>query len=124
MKLDVKELISKVTNKLNAIGTTYTASWTATSTSANLARVTSDLTLPKGTYLFTLKAPACSPTSGLYFGLAPFGLEFTSQFLSQGVCTTIGTLSSTTTIYGTTNMSQSTNYTYIERGYLKAVRIA
>ena len=124
MKLDVKEWISKVTNKLNGIGTTYTASWTATSSNGNNQRVTASLTLPAGTYIFSIKCPVVSQNT-VAFSIVPIGLQTGGWFgAGQVVTTTIYTLAEPTTVYVATDMSQATNYTYTERGYLKAVRIA
>lgn len=120
MKVSIKKLLVKVLNRIQPIGNTYTASWTATSSNANNQRVTDSITLPAGTYILSLKIPACSQESPLAFAVHPIGM----YAKGQSITTTIVTLSAQTTIYGVTNMSQSTSYTYTERGYLKAVRIA
>lgn len=124
MKLDVKEWINKVTNKLNGIGTVYTASWTATSSNANDQRVSNTITIPAGTYIFSVKIPICSQNT-LAFQVLPFGLSCGGWFgAGQVVQNYIYKVTQTTTCYIATSMSQATNYTYIDRGYLKAVRIA
>lgn len=119
-----------VNNNDDGVGTVYTAAWTATSSAANNTQVTESLNLPAGIYIFSLKAPVCSQAS-VYFGIYPFGLENSSSFTGVGgtssgqtIVTSIGILTQPATVYAQTNMSTSTTYTYIERGYLKAIRIA
>lgn len=106
------------------IGTTYRAAWTATSSSAGSTKVTDSLTLPAGVYVITIKTPVVSSND------LPFGLNITSGqdnnscFRGQDIKTFVITLTATTTIYVDTAFSTSVTYTYIERGYLKATRIA
>lgn len=101
----------------------YEASWTATSSSGNNARVTGDVILPAGTYIAFLKIPIPSQTSALYFGLSMDAVKYGASYLTQGIASWIFTLSEETTIYGLAGMSNATNYTYTERGYLKCVRL-
>lgn len=122
--LDVKKLISKISQRLNAIGTTYTASWAATSTSGTGNRVTNNIVLPAGTYAVSLRIPIASQSAALYFGLSVDSIKYGASYMNQGIGTYIVTLTQETTIYGVTGMSNPTNYSYTERGYLKAVRIA
>lgn len=122
--LDVKKLISKISQRLNAIGTTYTASWTATSTSGGSARVTNSITLPAGTYIVSLRMPIASQSTALYFGLSINSIKYGATYANQGIASFIVTLTQEAAIYGVAGMSNSTNYSYIERGYLSAVRIA
>lgn len=103
-------------------GETYTASWTATSTNANGARVTNSLTLDAGTYLITIKTPVLSHDN-CYFGLNSFSLVTSSKYSSQDVRNQVLVLTQRTTFYVATDMSLATNYSYIERGYLKARRM-
>ena len=106
-------------------GTIYTASWTATSSSATNARMTDTLTLPAGTYIGFIKCPVADQTT-LAFTIEPIGLAAGGMLVGggQGVLSAPFTLSATTTVYVATSMSFTTTYTYIERGYLKVVRIA
>ena len=106
------------------IGTTYKAGWTATSSSAGSTKVTDSLTLPAGIYIITIKIPVCS-ANDLPFGLnISQGMEDVSFFRSQDMRTFVKILTTTTTIYVDTAFSTSVTYTYTERGYLKATRIA
>ena len=106
------------------IGQVYTASWTATSSNANMQRVSDTITLPAGTYIFNVKIPVVSQNS-VAFCVEPFGIDVGGWFgAGQVVQTYIYTVSQPTTCYIATSMSSATNYTYIERGYLKAIRIA
>jgi hypothetical protein len=121
----VKKLLALLLTRLSAVGTVYTASWTATSTNANNVRVTNKITLPKGTYMFVLKCPVCSQEAALAFTVNPFGTTNGGMFArGQSVVTTVQTLSQLTEVYAETAMSQATTYTYTERAYLTAVRIA
>ena len=129
MKVSIKKLLVKVLNRIQPIGNTYTASWTATSSNANNVRVTNTLTLPAGTYLFFLKVPVCNQST-LYFQVWS-GTDDNNYITAgnvsgagQSVFSCVATYSQTTTVYGRTNFSMATTYSYLERGYLKAVRIA
>ena len=104
------------------VGETYTADWTATSSNANNVQVTNSLTLDAGTYLISVKSPVCSQDS-CFFGLYPFGLTYSSIFFNQDIRTYTISVTQSTTIFVVTNMSTATNYSYIDRGYLKASRL-
>ena len=104
------------------VGETYTADWTATSSNANNVQVTDSLTLDAGTYLISVKSPVCSQDS-CFFGLYPFGLTYSSIFFNQDIRTYTISVTQSTTIFVVTNMSTATNYSYIDRGYLKASRL-
>lgn len=87
-------------------------------------RCTNYLTLSPGTYIFSIKLPVCSQNT-LAFCVFSMDLPVGGWFGNgQVVQTYIWTLTETTTCYVGTSMSAETNYTYIDRGYLKAVRIA
>lgn len=106
------------------IGTTYKAAWTATSSSATSTKVTASLTLPAGVYIITIKTPVMSSID-LPLGLnISSGQDDISCFRSQDMRTFVKTLTTATTIYVDTAFSTSVTYTYTERGYLKATRIA
>lgn len=122
--LDIKKLIAKILDRLSNTGKIYTASWTATSTNGNVQRCTNSLTLPAGTYIFSVKIPVCSQNK-LAFSVMPMDLTVGGWYGNgQVVQTYIWTLTQTTTCYVATSMSNQTNYTYRERGYFRAVRIA
>ena len=125
--LDVKKLIAKITERLSYTGKTYSVGWTATRTNSNNARVTGDLKLPKGTYVCFLKVPIASQNTlyfEIYTGSANNQYAGNISGAGQSVFSCILELSQETTVYGITNMSMDTTYTYTERGYLKAIRIA
>lgn len=128
MKLKLKQILSKILNRLLYTGEVYTASWIATESSANNVRVTDRLTLPAGTYILFLKVPVCSQ-SNLFFQIwsgadANYTTSGNISGAGQSVFSCVATYIETTIIYGRTNFSAETTYTYLERGYLKAVRIA
>lgn len=122
--LDIKKLLAKILDRLSNTGEIYTASWIATRTNGGGQRCTNYLTLSPGTYIFSIKLPVCSQNT-LAFCVFPMNLPVGGWFGNgQVVQTYIWTLTETTTCYVGTSMSAETNYTYIDRGYLKAVRIA
>lgn len=115
---------NQIIDRWGEIGTTYKAAWTATSSSAIRTKVTDSLALPAGVYIITIKTPVMNNND------VPLGLNISSGqddiscFRSQDMRTFVKTLTTTTTIYVDTAFSTSTTYTYTERGYLKATRIA
>lgn len=116
-------------NSIN-VPTVYIATWTATSSAAHGVKVTDSLTLPPGVYIISIKAPVISISNSMS---AAFSLNIgnineydTGQLYNsdgQDISTSILTLTNTTTIWVLTNSSANMTYTYLERGYLKAVRI-
>lgn len=117
--LNLKKWITNVNNKLHAIGTVYTASWTATSSSAANTQLTGSISLPAGTYIVVLVSPVLSAQCAIGFAgiTAVFGQNGDSK-------TSILTVTTTTTVLARSGQSASVNFTYTERGFLKAVRIA
>lgn len=105
--------------------TVYKAAWTATSSSGFTA-VTETLNLPAGIYMGIIKIPVCSQKTSLAFGLVPTPSDFSTGGMlavDQGILTFEFTLDTPTSIYVNSQMSTATTYTYIERGYFKAIRI-
>lgn len=105
--------------------TIYKAAWTATSSSGFTA-VTETLNLPAGIYIGIIKLPVCSQKNTLAFGLVPTPSDFSTGGMlavDQGILTFEFTLSEPTSVYVNSQMSTATTYTYIERGYFKAIRI-
>lgn len=115
---------NQIIDRWGEIGTTYKAAWTAASSNASSTKVTDNLTLPAGIYIITIKTPIMS-TDELPFGLnISQGQEDVSFFRSQDMRTFVKIITTTTTIYVDTAFSMSATFTYTERGYLKATRIA
>ena len=124
--------MSRLYNILNELvnrGQYYAAAWTATSTNSNGARLTDDITLPKGTYILSAKVPVV--TSGTFPGvvlkqsggtdlengsLAALGSQMEASFIVK--------LSAQKTVYMAVAGSAACSYSYLERGWLRAVRIA
>lgn len=103
----------------------YKAAWTATS-SSGFAAVTETLTLPAGIYIGIIKIPVCSQKTSLAFGLVPTPSDFSTGGMlavDQGTLTFQFTLDTPTPVYVNSQMSTATTYTYIERGYFKAIRL-
>ena len=119
---DLKAVLDKVLTVVPS-SQIYEAAWTATSSNANLQQVSDSITIPAGTYIFSVKIPVCSQNS-LAFCIHPFDLATGGWFgAGQVVQNYIYKVPETTTCYIATSMSTATNYTYIERGFLKAIRI-
>lgn len=117
--LNLKKLLTKLCEKVGVIGTVYRAPWTAT-TASGTQWLTDGITLPSaGTYIIVIHVPNC--TSQFILGLA-------------GGFHTLSGLASGTTIYRTSTdgivirarleQSTSVTFSYIDRGWLEAIRIA
>lgn len=113
----------------NSNGVIVDAGWYATSSSAALTRLTNTLTLPyAGNWLVFGVAP---PSSGTLLGQPVgssgvtirantyFNLEQYAPFLF-----TVSTSSANQTIYIASSSGTSTTFSYIERGWLKAVKLS
>ena len=119
-------ILAFIASKLSVIGQTYTAAWTATSTASWAARCTGSITLPAGKYIVFVKTPFFqNGNEFLNFGLDGFDFaESASLFGSQDMRSFMLTLPASKTTYVTAQFSASKSYSYIERGGLKAIRIA
>lgn len=129
-KLKLKQLVAKILTRFTLVGTEYVAYWSASSSNQNNQRVTDSLTLPAGTYFMFFKAPMCSQ-SALFFqiyydGADDYHYPTASAVPGQGQSTfaCLVKLDSQKTVYARTNFSTQTTYTYLERGWIRAVRIA
>lgn len=107
------------------VGAYYEAAWTASSSAANLARLTNSITLPAGVYVIMAHLPQCSSTP-FYAGLmgAPDGRNGTGALPNQGVATWVVRLTSASNVYLAAGQSAACAFSYTERGGLQAVRIA
>lgn len=114
-------------SKIQLKGAYYAAAWTATATSSNYARLTENLTLPKGVYIIVGKVPIAS---GNFpgFSVLSNGVnidDFTIMLCgSQQSAATIINLTEQKTVYLGVAGSASITYSYLERGGLRAIRVA
>lgn len=109
---------------VDLIGTVYTATWKASSSSANATQLTNKLTLPAGTYIIIAKMP--------YISVAPFTVDLNinsgadrdvNLYLGQ-MGTWVKEFSQTTDVWLISHTGGSCNFTYTERGGISAVRVA
>lgn len=110
------------TSTIKGKGAIYTAPWTATSSNASNTRVTGTVTIPAGTYVILLKIPECSQTNALAFGPDYGDSQIFAKSQSTGVY--FASFNSSHDLYAVCGMSQPTNYSYIDRGSIKAIRIS
>lgn len=122
---DISELNSKLAN----IGTYYTGSWTAESSSANNTQLTSKISLPKGSYIIIGCAPVLSASD------LPITLKATSMadisfvgtynsIRNRSVIAFAVTVVNDTQVWLATAYSSSTTYTNISDSKIRAVRIS
>ena len=105
-----------------SFGQMYHADWTATSSSSTPYQVTGSITLSKGKYLAIISIPVCSQETVLYFYLHSLGAQKSIVHgFSQGKHPVLFELTETTTIWVEAGMSQSTTYSYLERGGLDVI---
>lgn len=108
--------------------TYYAASWTATSSNAVGVRVTNYLDLPAGVYVIMGKAPVISGSSPGFsirsVERGEFDMTTINAIGSQQGFTTLLKLDNAQKIYLATAGSPSVTYSYLERGGIKAVRVA
>ena len=112
-------------------GITVSAAWTATKTNANNVRVTDIMTIPeKGVWLILIGIPIVD-REDIIFGLhgsisnIPSSSAFYFPCKNQAkYCVLINVSADNTEIYLITAASAETNYSYINRGYISAVKMA
>lgn len=114
----------------NNIGTFYTATWKASSSSAYGADLTNSLTLPKGRYIIDVQSPQVSSNSAIA-GVACSSGTITKPVndvwfylgLYNHLSTTITVTSDSATVLLRTGFSASVTYSYTERGYIRAIKV-
>lgn len=117
--LNLKKLLTKILEKLNTTGAIYSASWTASSSSASGTALTGYVTLPIGTYVMVL----ITPTASANFVL---GLSGNYKQVSQnGDCFVIvaNVTTDSTQIGATSAQTASVTFTNTSRGSLKAIKV-
>lgn len=109
------------------VGDYYDAAWTAASSSANSTRLSDYITIPAGTYVVTIAMPVIS-TSTFTCGLmnssgGNVGAIFCAGGSHMSRTAILQPVAPITICIGSAQ-SSACNFTYRERGGLRAVRIA
>ena len=123
----IKAILTKILEWIIGANRFYSASWTATSSSASGTVLTDTLTLPKGTYLIAVGTPYVQGATGLA-GLRVGTATDVSTLVSMPVNTYTKAsylieLTSQKSVYLLTQSSASLTFTAPERGSLKAIRL-
>lgn len=120
-------ILAFIADRLSAIGTIYTASWTASSTSS-ITAVTGALTIPKGIYIAVVATPYIQSGNALV-GLRKNTVADMTRLLygsqgsyAQGTYVINATEQQTLRVYSESYLA--TSYAATERGGLKIIRIA
>lgn len=121
MKLDLKELIAKVTKHSDVIGEVYSVSWTATSGN-NGTRLTEILKLPVGVYVFGISTPVAS-INPIVAGINGVPNRFVNNNGSECSALVVTVTNANQEYYLKQAIGNSVTYSYTERGGITAVRI-
>ena len=112
-----------------SIGTTLSASWIANSSTAYGTQLTNPITVTKGTWVICWGHPNQDVNLGAYIDGITTNSDITETFMTNdaGLSSTkgciIATFSGNATLKLRSSGSATVNFTSIERGYLKAVKI-
>lgn len=110
---------------IKAIGTLYEADWIGTSSTATA--LTNSLTLPAGTYIIVVNIPVMATEGSGTLAIKLNGVVDTGGYkkmYSYDSKTIIRKLTAQTTVQVVSGASTSVGISYIERGSLKAIKIA
>lgn len=123
----IKSILKNILEWIVGTDRYYSASWTATSSSATGTVLTGTITLPKGTYLIAVGTPYVQGATGL-MGLRVGTVTDTTTLVSMPVnaytkASYIIQLTSQQSVYLLTQSSASLTFTNTDRGSLKAVRL-
>lgn len=123
----LKTILKNILEWIAGTNRYYSASWTATSSSATGTQLTNSVTLPKGTYLIAVGTPYVQGATGLA-GLRIGTTTDSSTLVSMPVnayskASYIVQLTSQQNVYLLTQSSASLTFTAPDRGSLKAVRL-
>ena len=110
-----------------ALGTIYEGAWTASSSSANARVLTEEITLPKGTYVVTIREPSANAafTISLYDTVHGTGDRYFTfpQTGGLGSASCIVNMTSAGTVRVQSAQSGAVTFSYLERGKLQAIKI-
>lgn len=112
------------------IGVFYTATWKATSSSANGTILTNDMVLPKGKYIIDVQSPQVNSNTAIAGLSAKTGtivkpVENVWFYLGlyNHLLTSIEVTSTTANVTLVTGFSASVTYSYTDRAYIRAIRV-
>ena len=121
MKLDLKELISKILNTQRVVGEVYSASWTATSGN-NGTRLTEILKLPVGVYVFGISTPVAS-INPIVAGINGVPNRYVNNNGSDCSAVVVTVTDANQEYYLVQAIGNAITYSYTARGGITAVRI-
>lgn len=125
VKLILKQILKKITQRFNVSGMFYSADWTAASCSANDVVLTDSLTLPAGKYVLTVSYPNLSTSeysTAIWINGARAG-RYIRQ-LTTNSTSIVMNLSTTASVQLRSSQSTACTFSYLTRGGLLALRIA
>ena len=115
---DLKAILNEVIRAPRQ-GAIYSASWKATSSSANNTQLTNDITIPAGTYILILLGPIGSVDYSV--GLAG---KYKQMIKSGDAFVIPYTCNQTVSFHASSAQSAAVTFSYTERGSLTAVQIS
>ena len=116
--------ITPITDDISTVlGNVYSASWTASSSTANGSQLTESITLPPGTYIITGQFPGMSTAGVFGYHNIPNKYCYATADTDCETNTIIITLTETTQIWLTSATASTMTFTNLERGGLTAIRI-
>lgn len=118
-KFSILGLLRKVFERV----TVYTAAWTAAASSATNVALTDAIQLPAGTYVAVATVPIADNANGL-FTIAGTGMTSFKATATYNQLINVFTLTSAATVRVLSSSSQTVNYSTLDRGGLRVVRIA
>ena len=125
--LKLKMLIAQILEWIVGTNRYYSASWTATSSSATGTVLTGTITLPKGTYLIAVGSPYVQSAAALVGLRIGSSTDLTTLMTLPVNAYTKGSfivqLTAQQSVYLLTQSSASCTFTAPDRGSLKAVRL-
>lgn len=125
---DNTSVASKLNNidlALGSIGTITNAAWIATQSSGNGIKLTNAIVLDKGVYILEVQAPNADNSIAFISRNADTYSELQVGILSSLTsCTVFLELVETIRIEVVSAQSSTVNFTYINRGYLRAIKIS
>ena len=103
------------------LGTTYSAAWTASSSTATRTKLTDSIVLPPGTYIIVLITPSISTSNG-WVGFMKFD-KWLGNINGPEWMVLIETLTETTELYAQSGTGSTMTFDSLSRAGLKAMRV-
>lgn len=108
---------------LSERGVVYAAAWTATASSAVNVALTDAIQLPAGTYVALATVPIADNANGLFL-IAGTGMTSFKATATYNQLVNVFTLASAATVRVLSASSQTVNYSVLDRGGLRVVKLA